>query len=159
MLLERKDSKKSHSRLRGIWWGNWYLENPRRLLQEQDAMHQKYPGFVLTAGEGGDLAWVGILRGRYEVSLTCPPNFPYSPPAAKIHKPAIVSQHMYRGSHLCLMRGDENTWQTGTSCATLVGLMAAWIFCYEQHEANCQRAPGGTPCRDPQCPDWPGPKH
>lgn len=142
-------------------WCAWYDKDPRRLRLEQEAMHSRFSGFVLTKGDREQLGWVGTLtsnRGRrYKVLVEYTDEFPHSAPGAYIVEPQIKSQHMYGDSHLCLMYPGEGTWQTNTTCAQIVALVSAWIFAYETHAENCQRSAGG-PCLNPRCPDWPGPK-
>ena len=124
-------------------------------------MKMRFPKFVLTKGDDDAFGWVGWLesnRGnRYKVLVDYPKNFPHEEPRAFILEPKFTSQHMWKDGHLCLMYPDDSTWQTNTTCATIMAIVAAWIFAYENHKANCRRE-AGEPCGDPLCPDWPGDK-
>lgn len=142
-------------------WHAWHEKMPMRLRQEQDVMNARFPGFTLTRGDGGKLGWLGWLtsnrRNRYRVLIDYPQDFPFSEPRAYILEPRFVCQHMWKDGHLCLMYPEDSTWQTNTTSATILAIVAAWIFSYENHKANCRRD-GGSPCFDPKCPDWPGDK-
>ncbi|MEI8195849.1 MAG: hypothetical protein WCI73_08075 [Phycisphaerae bacterium] len=142
-------------------WYAWHDRSPVRLRQEQEAMKSRFPDFTLVRGDDGQLGWVGWLKSnrsnRYKVLIDYPGNFPHEEPRAFLLEPRFTSQHMWKDGHLCLMYPDGSTWQTNTTCATILAIVAAWIFAYENHKAKCRRDDGG-PCMDPQCPDWPGKK-
>ena len=139
----------------------WHERMPARLKQETVAMQDRFPDFKLVRGSGSTLGWVGCLKSnrgnRYKVQLVYSDNFPHEEPRAFIEEPNLVSQHMWEDGHLCLMYPDGGTWQTNTTCATMIAIVAAWLFCYENHQANCRRN-SGKPCMDPQCKHWPGKK-
>ncbi len=149
------------ARLKPVTWYAWHDKMPTRLRQETEAMHSRFPDFKLTRGNDGKLGWVGKLKSNrgnsYRVLIDYPENFPHEEPRAFIIDPRFVCQHMWKDGHLCLMYPDGGTWQTNTTCATIVAIVAAWIFSYENHQANCRRA-SGKPCMDPQCKHWPGKK-
>jgi ubiquitin-protein ligase len=143
------------------WYSSWYEQKPARLRQEQEAMKTRFPSFSLVRGDDGKLGWVGTLTSnrnhKYKVLIDYPDNFPHEEPSAYILSPRFTSQHMWKDGHLCLMYPDGSTWQTNTTCATILAIVAAWIFAYEQHKAKCKRNEG-KPCMDPKCPHWPGDK-
>jgi ubiquitin-protein ligase len=147
--------------LKPVTWHAWHTANPIRLKQERDAMAKRFPSFVLTKGHNEKLGWAGALtsnRGKhYKVLVEYSEDFPNSEPAAYILEPRFISQHMWKNKRLCLMYPGDGTWKTNTTCASIVALVAAWIFAYENHATKCQRN-SGRPCLDPECPDWPGPK-
>lgn len=124
-------------------------------------MKSHFPEFTLTSGNDGKLGWVGYLtsnRGkRYKVLVDYRDGFPHEEPYAYILEPRFTSQHLWNDGHLCLMYPDGTTWKTNTTAATILAIVAAWIFSYENHKTKCRRD-GGKPCRDPQCPHWPGKK-
>lgn len=144
------------------WTTPWYQHHPKRMIQEQEAMATRFAGFQLVRGDDGALGWLGYLtsnRGnRYKILVDYRTGFPHEEPYAFIIEPKIISQHMWKDGHLCLMYPDGTVWKTNTTAATMVAIVAAWIFCYEDHKANCSRGKGGKPCMDPKCPHWPGDK-
>jgi hypothetical protein len=139
----------------------WFQHHPARLRQEQEAMKSRFPDFTLTRGDDGALGWVGFLtsnRGnRYKVLIDYRDGFPHEEPYAFILQPRFVSQHMWKDGHLCLMYPGGSTWRTNTTAASLLAIVAAWIFSYETHKEKCRRD-HGNPCMDPKCPHWPGDK-
>lgn len=149
------------TRLKPVCWYAWHDRMPARLHQEQAAMKSRFPSFTLTRGDDGKLGWVGYLYSnrdnRYKVLVDYPEDFPYEEPRAYVLEPRFTSQHMWKDGHLCLMYPDGTTWKTNTTCATIVAIVAAWIFSYENHKYACKRS-AGKPCMDSQCPDWPGRK-
>ena len=93
--------------LKDVCWYAWHDRMPLRLSQEQEAMKNRFPHFVLTRGDDGALGWVGWLKSnkgnRYKVLIDYPQEFPHKEPKAYILEPRFASQHLWKDGHLCLM--------------------------------------------------------
>ena len=137
---------------------HWYEREPQRMVSESDAMAQRYSRFELKPTDLGNLAWVGYLvsnqSNRYKVAVVYSPRHPHEHPLAYILEPKLRSLHQYGDGSLCLMRNGE-TWLPMSTAATMVPLIAAWLFAHERHQRKCRRD-GGRPCGVFSCPDWPG---
>ena len=122
------------------WYLSWDETNRERLVQENQAMENRFPQFELRRVSGG-LAWYGTLRtnkgNRYKIAVEYPSDFPYSAPKVYTIDPEISSdKHQYKDDSLCLFYPDDRTWQSNTTAATVVAWAAAWLFCYESYKAT-----------------------
>ena len=166
MQAQHTFQRRSPTRLKPITWRAWYKSFPARLMAEQAAMRERFPGFALVGDDGGRLGWVGCLisnRGRrYKAFVQYPQNYPYAEPGAYILDPpfgrGVSSPHMLSGGRLCLFHPADDTWRTNTTCTQIVALVAAWIFAHETHAATCRKGVGGVPCSNDKCSCWPGKK-
>lgn len=120
------------------WYLAWYDNNHGRLVQENQAMQQRFPRFRLRRVSEG-LAWYGNLRTNkgnyYEIAIVYPSDFPYSAPKVYPIRPKISSgKHQYKDGSLCLFYPSDTTWQSNTTAATVVAWAATWLFCYESYK-------------------------
>ena len=138
----------------------WWEDDPERLVEESDAMGQRFAQFRLFRDREGGLTWSGWLTSNlnsdYGINLVYPINFPYGPPAAYITSPSnLKAPHIFSDRKLCLMHDTGATWRTSSTAATVTALVAAWIASFEFHRDHCRRGLYSDPCLNPECPDWP----
>jgi ubiquitin-protein ligase len=137
-------------------WYSWFNSNPRRLINEQEAMQARYPGFRLQKLSSG-LAWIGWVkpngtRTQYKLSIVYPDDFPFSPPKVVSVEPKVVApKHQYGDRSLCLMYPGDGSWLTSTTAVQIVAMASAWLFCNEYHDKHCPTRCSTIPCRY-----WPG---
>ena len=138
-------------------WYSWFDSNPRRLMNEQEAMKARCPGFSLRKLPSNGLAWVGWVRPqgtstRFKISIEYPDDFPYSPPKVHSIEPKVLApKHQYGDRSLCLMYPGDGSWRTSTTAVQIVAMASAWLFCNEYHDRHCP-----TRCSDIPCRYWPG---
>ena len=144
---------KPTTRLKPQRWYSGLEDNPGRLLLERKAMNERFPNFQLIETTKG-LCWTGYLRPQgtksYRVALYYSSNFPYSSPEVWIIEPKIEApKHQLSDGHLCLMKSGDQTWQTNSTAATIMGITSTWLWCYEYHQRHCG-------CSSVPCSQWPG---
>jgi len=137
-------------------WYSWFRSNPRRLVDEKEAMRNRFPDFQLHQLPAG-MTWVGWLRPRnvstsYKISIVYPDDFPsHAPKVFPIEPTVSAPKHQYGDGSLCLMYPGDGSWRTNTTAVQIVTMAAAWLFCYEYHERHCP-----TRCKTVPCKYWPG---
>ncbi|HEX2913506.1 MAG TPA: hypothetical protein VH186_22070 [Chloroflexia bacterium] len=131
----------------------WYMENPGRLLIEQQAMASRFPQFQLY-NDDGQLYWIGKLEtnrnNSYLIKVNYPDQFPSKPPEVFPVDPVVIVDdpkgdllHQYPDGKLCLYYPGDRTFPSSATAATVVAVAAAWFFCYETWlESGKQDWPG-----------------
>jgi ubiquitin-protein ligase len=138
---------------------NWYDSNIGRLVAEQKAMSERFPGFELRK-IGNDLAWLGTVKPKglngkaYQIAIQYPLDYPYNPPMAFVIEPELKNSiHMYSNGSLCLMFPGDHTYTEKTTAVQAVAMATTWLWCYEYHAKHC---PNGINCIKTPCSHWPG---
>jgi ubiquitin-protein ligase len=116
------------------WYSDWWKTYPGRLSLEKEVMEERFPQFELKSSDG-QLTWHGALKSHhnnyYEIAVVYPSTYPYDSPEAYVLDPKVEAKHMYKNGKLCLMYPTDRTWGQSSTAATIIALVAAWIFSYE----------------------------
>lgn len=137
-------------------WYSWFESNPRRLINEQEAMRERYPAFRLHTLPSG-ITWVGWVRPQdtsfnYRISIVYPDDFPSRPPKVFSIDPQVSApKHQYGDGSMCLMYPGDGSWRTNTTAVQIVAMASTWLFCNEYHDKHCPIRCSTVPCKY-----WPG---
>lgn len=120
------------------WNEKWWSERPDRVAMEEMAIDENYPDFEFGHHEGTMFVhgWLTTNNyNKYNVVITYPDNYPYSPPDPYIEEPDLDPYdipHMYSNGVLCVLETSDETWENHSTAATMIGLVGAWLHAYEE---------------------------
>jgi len=114
----------------------WHKVKHTLLRRERQTVGRHYPNLSMHNAGDGSLYWQGMVKtwtgNEYEVRLSYPSNFPYSPLRAYVVNPKIEeSPHTYPDGQLELFAKDEKYWEPHTTAATVASWVSLWLHCYE----------------------------